>query len=1690
MGSQVRRWLGLAVLPGLLLLGAVPVVNAQWHGSSPPEKQGATVYRPVAFAVTPPLRTIKPLPVAKKIRLMPEHELPEGINMPPNAVKGGGAPPSKLHYTDQTTPGTRLMPAPILNFEGGGDGLSGYTIASEPPDTEGDVGLNYYVQWTNTMFTIFNKSDASVAYGPAAGNTLWSSLGSGNECADDNDGDPIVEYDQMANRWIMTQFAVSQTDDKTNYYQCIAVSQTSDPTGSWYLYEYTFSDFNDYPKMGVWPDGYYITYNMFANGQTWDGGEICAYDRTAMINGDANAVTQCFGPYSSYGGLLPADMEGPNEPPSGSPEYVVAKGGDGQSLLFWKLHIDWSNSSNSTFTGPTTLTVASFSEACSGGTCIAQPGVTQQLDSLADRMMYRLAYRNFPGDHESLVVNHSVTGSSADSAIRWYEIRDPGGTPTIYQSGTYEPDGTSRWMGSIAMDHMGNMALGYSASSSSVYPSIYYTGRLAGDTLNEMTQAESSIVDGTGSQDGHSRWGDYSSMSIDPSDDCTFWYTQEYYTATGDFQWHTRIASFKYSDCAVCTDPGQPVITSITDNSACAQDGVHVNYTAGSGATSHDLYVDGALAVSNYASGDLYNPGDTNSHSYVIRALDDTCYTDSAAQSFTDADDSPATPAAPSVSDDDQCAQTGVTVSWTSVTGATAYDLLIDGTTTITNVSSPYSYNPGDSASHTYQVRGTNSTCTGAWSAATSASDADAFPATPSAPSVSDISVCAASGIGVSWSAAANATSYNVARDGTTVATGVTATSYTDTPGDAATHTYTVQAVNDNCSNTSAWSAGTSGADADHSFAFGGIQTATDRDACDDTGVVLTWNTPATWNDGGSGTRSFSVLRGGSAIASDVSETTTSYVDTTGTNGTTYSYGIQATNGYGCATDGGTTASAVDNVGAPPTFDGLQSVTVMAGSTCGLKLEWNAATSNCATGTSIVYNIYRSTTSGFTPDSSTLMASCVTNLYYEDTTVAGGTTYYYIVRAEDSSVGHGGACNGGFEDANTIEKSGVAGNTTWTEDFESGSTGWTASGGLWHEVNSTGCVSPPATSGTHAWYYGQDSSCDYDTGATTTGTLTSPTISGVTSSSLLSFEYWRQVESYSSGGYDITKVDVSYDGGTTWNQVWYKDCADASGAAWTASGDIALSPPSSPSDMIIRFTFDSVDSYYNTYVGWLIDDVSVTNLSGSTCSSGTSDPLQSFTARATSGQVTLEWVNPSTGVYGSTKICRDTSAYPDESTCTPIVSQAGSLGAYDSYTDTGLTNGTTYYYTAFVDDGAGNFSSAKTVTARPFDTSGKVKWVYNSEATALAPNGVYPGAIGTGATWAVSNDRVLHGMNPGDSGGTWPRTGSYSWKPMAMNGPAEARPPVVPTSVVSGASMVVFLGSEDGHVYAVNAETGVTLWQSAQLSNILLASPAGMFTDFGGSWSVLFAGSRDATADNAMYMLDPSDGSTITSFNNGGGSNGIGIISSAASVDYASNRLYFASRESSTGGSKDTLWCLSFDGTSLTKVWSVALGDIDGAPILYGGRIYVGNNSGIVYAIDPADGHTIWSYATDDGPVKGYVIPQFTQSTPRRLYFSTTNDIWAITDDGSSASLGWKQTSVASPSIPLHVFGADPTYLYAGSSDGKLYQLSAADGSVVTSVTLGDGSATIGSPAYDHVNSTLYVGSESGAVYGVQVPLQ
>jgi len=520
-------------------LAALALVCAALIVPSPLWAQAVEVSAAVHHDVSPPLWSIP----AQAPRLEPREKPVHPLHMGP----AGQLQPDPVL---QTTVGPAVAATLGLNFAGVGNGDYGFAPNAAPPDTNGAVGATQYVQWVNESFAVFDKATGAIAAGfPKAGNTLWSGFGGG--CETNNDGDPIVQYDKAASRWVFTQFSVSTTP----YLQCVAVSQTSDATGTYnrYAFSYGTVQFPDYPKLGVWPDAYYISFNIFNNATTFAGAKVCAYDSAAMRAGAA-ATQQCFQLSSSFGGLLPSDLDGSTAPPLGAPSVFVNFGTN--SLNLWRFHVDWATPANTTLTGPMNLAVAAFSPACSGGTCIPQPNTRQQLDSLADRLMYRFAYRNGTAASaaESAVVNHSVKASgnkhSQVTGIRWYQLGNlTSGTPALVQQGTFSPDSNSRWMGSIAMDKAGDIAVGYSVSSSSVFPSIRYTGRTPSDALGTL-QAETSIKDGTGSQlRSLSRWGDYSAISIDPGDDCTFFYTTEYLKASGTFNWSTQIASFKFPGC-------------------------------------------------------------------------------------------------------------------------------------------------------------------------------------------------------------------------------------------------------------------------------------------------------------------------------------------------------------------------------------------------------------------------------------------------------------------------------------------------------------------------------------------------------------------------------------------------------------------------------------------------------------------------------------------------------------------------------------------------------------------------------------------------------------------------------------------------------------------------------------------------------------------------------------------------------------------------------------------------------------------------------------------------------------------------------------------------------------------------------------------------------------------------------------
>ena len=565
--GSCRSWLGIGFVVLLLLgmNGLIVPMQVQAQVQTQASAQRPVISSSVKNDVSPPLRLIPPAARDTQQKVHPIRRLP-----PPTQ----SAPPITTPDARTQAPGsTPHAPTAGTNFDGIGAGIINYTVQSAPPDANAAVGPNHIVETVNSDLMIFNKS-GTVLYGPVPLNTLWSGFGGG--CQANNDGDPSALYDRQADRWFIAQFSVTTGP----YLICIAVSTTNDPLGSYYLYSFAYTDFPDYPKFGIWPDGYYLTTILYTNGgTTLVGSSAAALDRNAMLQGHP-ATQQVFTTSSTYSGLLPATLDGTTPPPAGAPNYMMSLGAKNDTLAFWKLHADWITPANSTFTGPTNLSITPYSQACgtfTNNVCIPQLNTTQTLDSLGDRLMYRLAYRNF-GDHEALVVNHSITVGSA-VGLRWYEVRVSGGTPFLFQSGTYAPpDSTYRWMGSIAMDHAGNMALGYSASSATIHPGIRYTGRLVGDAAGTM-QAEAVMLVGGGSQFGATtldRWGDYSSMAVDPSDDCTFWYTQQYLSANGTFNWHTRIGSFKFAACV----PAVPVaVTGVTANSGPTTGGTNVTIT-------------------------------------------------------------------------------------------------------------------------------------------------------------------------------------------------------------------------------------------------------------------------------------------------------------------------------------------------------------------------------------------------------------------------------------------------------------------------------------------------------------------------------------------------------------------------------------------------------------------------------------------------------------------------------------------------------------------------------------------------------------------------------------------------------------------------------------------------------------------------------------------------------------------------------------------------------------------------------------------------------------------------------------------------------------------------------------------------------------------------------------------------------
>jgi len=555
--------------------------------------------RPVVPIRTPPLRNVAPIPPPKRGEDEDQGH-PEPIH-PITPLPDGGPDMSRPQVEFGAT--FSAPTATGLAFDGIGVGLAGFSPSSNPPDVNGRVGATQYVQWNNTSFAVFDKSTGALLYGPAAGKTLFQPLG--GLCASHNDGDPVVSYDILAGRWVLSQFVVGGTAGSFSH-QCIAVSVTGDATGAYYLYDFLTdpTNFVDYPHMGVWPDGYYMSAHVFnAAGTANVAARIYVFERQQMIQGLSARMQSKDLPKDGSGfqfGFLPADLDSLTPPPAGAQEYVIGPNAQFTNRTdISRVAVVWGATPSITLTSTVNTTIGVGNAPCVSNTaaqqnrdCVPQPSpavATDDLDNLGRHYLHRLAYRNNAGT-ESIVATGVTNGAAttpAHGAIKWMEWRGAAGSgaPTLFQSGTYDPTPTTseyRWMPSIAMDKAGNIAIGYSKSSPSVIPGIYMTGRLVTDTAGTMG-AETTVQAGLGVQTAGAgnRWGDYSSMTLDPVDQCTFWYTNEYLKTNGAFNWSTRIASYKFPSCTPDTSWGTVTGTITSCATGVPLSGVIVNLSNG-----------------------------------------------------------------------------------------------------------------------------------------------------------------------------------------------------------------------------------------------------------------------------------------------------------------------------------------------------------------------------------------------------------------------------------------------------------------------------------------------------------------------------------------------------------------------------------------------------------------------------------------------------------------------------------------------------------------------------------------------------------------------------------------------------------------------------------------------------------------------------------------------------------------------------------------------------------------------------------------------------------------------------------------------------------------------------------------------------------------------------------------------------
>jgi hypothetical protein len=539
-----------------------------------------------------PMREIiAELPPAAAVDLSAPREVPNIF--PKEGVQGQRLPEidrAAVARGVQSALGGTPAPTTTASFDGLNISQGGGFV---PPDTNGDASPVHYIQWVNSTWAIYNKTTGARISGPTPGTSFFA--GFGGRCEVDNDGDPIALWDDRAQRWVMSQFSIPSGSNIG--VQCVAISTTSDPLGSYHRYEYQFPLFNDYPHIGVWADesGTQSAYLMVTHefqlvpSQAFGGAAFIAMEREKMLQGLPAKIVR-FPGLDAYG-AEPAHLEGTVNAPSLSCPVFVHFDATTAEYLLWDMCIDWANTALSTLS-PTPVRIAPSAPFIPNFTEVGQLGTANTLDAFGTHIMYRATARAFPAGAPlrlTMVTNQTVETGGGAAGIRWTQFAfdqgppitppDPnvilarGGfedsdvptprllTKRIVDEGTYAPDSAVRWMGGIAVDRSGNIGLGYSRSSASINPKLMVTARTLGDPDGTMRDEQFCSPTTTGSQTGGSgRWGDYASMSVDPADECTFWFTSEYFPTTSSATWSTRICSFRFPEC------GQPTFDVVVDS--------------------------------------------------------------------------------------------------------------------------------------------------------------------------------------------------------------------------------------------------------------------------------------------------------------------------------------------------------------------------------------------------------------------------------------------------------------------------------------------------------------------------------------------------------------------------------------------------------------------------------------------------------------------------------------------------------------------------------------------------------------------------------------------------------------------------------------------------------------------------------------------------------------------------------------------------------------------------------------------------------------------------------------------------------------------------------------------------------------------------------------------------------------------